>query len=114
MKPNKLTPGHNVMWESSRMVIPEHKNALLRHYQERNRRERPEIDEQSFEEIGRMIQEAAETGRLIQLNVYDPYQDVKVIGQVQMIDQYQQRIRIAHDHKKTWVPFTDILQSALL
>ena len=29
MNPNKLTPGYNVMWESSRMMLPEHREQLL-------------------------------------------------------------------------------------
>lgn len=111
MKPNKLTPGYNVMWESSRMIIPEHKEALLRHYRDRNKRERPQLDEQAFAEIGQVIQEAAETGRMIRLTVFDPIQDVEVVGKVQMIDPYEQRIRLAHDGKKTWVPFGDILSA---
>lgn len=109
-QPTKVTPGYNVMWESSRMMLPEHKAALLRHQKERDKRDRPELDEQSFEETCRIIQEAAETGHPIRLVVYDPYQDVEVVGHVQMIDQYQQRIRLAHNGKKTWVPFVDILQ----
>lgn len=114
MQPNKLTPGYNVMWESSRMVIPEHKEALLRHQKERTKRERPELDEQSFEEISRIIQEAAETGHPIRLVVFDPYQDVEVVGQVQMIDPYEQRIRLAHDGKKTWVTFGDVMSVEII
>ncbi|MFJ5964982.1 MULTISPECIES: YolD-like family protein [unclassified Bacillus (in: firmicutes)] len=29
MNPNKLTPGYNIMWESSRMMLPEHREQLL-------------------------------------------------------------------------------------
>ncbi len=29
MNPNKLTPGYNVMWESSRMMPPEHREQSL-------------------------------------------------------------------------------------
>lgn len=31
MTGNKLTPGSNMRWESSRMVLPEHREALLQH-----------------------------------------------------------------------------------
>lgn len=99
----------NGLWESSRMMLPEHKESYLRLDRERGRRERPELDEQESEEIGKKIQKASETGRLIRLTVYDPFQDIEVIGQVQIIDPYEQRIRLAHDGKKTWVPLKDIL-----
>lgn len=99
----------NGLWESSRMMLPEHKEAYLRLDQERDRKERPIFDEQSFEEMGRSIQEAAKIGRFVKIKVFQPFSDIEVVGQVQIIDPYDQRIRISHDGKKTWVPFRDIL-----
>lgn len=113
-QPTKVTPGYNVMWESSRMIIPQHKEALLNYGRTREARERPQLDNQEFEEIGRIIQQAAETGRLIRLTIFDPIQDVVVIGQVQMIDPYEQRIRLAHDGKKTWVTFGDVMSVEII
>nr|WP_279402053.1 hypothetical protein [Piscibacillus salipiscarius] len=34
MNPNKLTHGHNLLWESSRMMLPEHKELLQQHQQQ--------------------------------------------------------------------------------
>jgi catalase (peroxidase I) len=55
---NKLTPGSNLLWESSRMILPEHKERILSHRDEvrrGGRRERPVMDEQEWERINEAI-----------------------------------------------------------
>lgn len=99
----------NGLWESSRMMLPEHKERIRSWRAEvESRHEKPIPDEQAWEEWGRLMQESLEHGRLITLTVYDPYQDVVVTGQVHRIDQMQQRILFLHG-QKTWVPFEDII-----
>lgn len=105
--PNKLTPGSNLLWESSRIILPEHREALIEWRKKRNMKQKPVLDEQAWEEYARLIQESMQTGRLVTVHVYDPYEDIKITGQVVQID--RQRIRFTHDYKKTWIPFEDIL-----
>lgn len=105
---NKLTPGSNLLWEGSRMMLPEHKDAILRRRQEMNRRSRQEHDEQAIEEMGRIIVESAELGREIRLVVYDQYEHVEIRGGVLRIDPYQQRFLFAHDGLKTWISIRDV------
>lgn len=62
MKPNKLTPGANIMWESSRMIIPQHKEATIRQAQEAQKRERPDLTEEELQEMfGRLSASKANT-----------------------------------------------------
>ena len=60
MKENKLTPGSNMRWESSRMILPEHREMWLRHQKEDRMKFRPLWDEQQLEEFSHRLHEAAE------------------------------------------------------
>lgn len=47
---------NNGLWESSRMMLPQHKEALLRHQHEQHRQERPLLDEMVWEDISSRLQ----------------------------------------------------------
>ena len=99
----------NGMWESSRMILPEHREAYIAHQQRIQQHEKPTPDDQAWEEWGRLLHESYIGGRLITLTVYDPIEDHVVMGQVLRMDPHQQRLLFLHGHLKTWVPYEDII-----
>ncbi|WP_413380083.1 YolD-like family protein [Alkalihalobacillus sp. 1P02AB] len=48
----------NLLWEGSRMFLPEHKEALLKQKEEEQKVPKPELDEQAFQEIAIVILDA--------------------------------------------------------
>src|SRR5690606_11779151 len=70
MKPNKLTPGHNVMWECSRMMLPEHVEAILEWQKGLEKVKKPIIDEQQWTEFAHIIQEAKACKRRIKITIW--------------------------------------------
>jgi hypothetical protein len=51
----------NGLWESSRMMLPEHKEEILNHHDRQKweqENKRPELDEQELERIGFQLQES--------------------------------------------------------
>jgi hypothetical protein len=51
MKQSKITPGSILMWESSRMMMTHHVEALNLQKKESCRKERPEFDAQRIDEF---------------------------------------------------------------
>ncbi|WP_100488735.1 YolD-like family protein [Sporolactobacillus pectinivorans] len=70
MKGNKLTKGSNMRWESSRMMLPEHVQALRKHFRNNEKISRPLLDEQEWEEIGRTINIAIAEARPVSVRYY--------------------------------------------
>lgn len=68
----------NKLWESHRMIIPEHRRALLEHEDRQELIERPALDEDEMEELSRTLGEAMELGRLVTLRVFKPTGIVEV------------------------------------
>ena len=95
----------NGIWESSRMILPEHQEAIRRAQREKLRRETPLPDEQAWEEWARMLQESHDHGQLVRISVFDPFEDVRVTGPVLRIDPQLRRLRIGED----WIRFEDIV-----
>lgn len=100
---------NNGLWESSRMIIPQHKEALLRHQGERHRSERPQLDEQAWEEIGEQLQRSMMDREAITLNLFDPFERRTIAGIVVDIDMIGQRIRINEGDERYWIRAEDIL-----
>ncbi|NDI35671.1 YolD-like family protein [Chengkuizengella sediminis] len=55
MKENKLTEGSNMMWEASRIILPEHKEVINRYQEERNRKTKPVLAEEEVNIISQLI-----------------------------------------------------------
>jgi hypothetical protein len=70
MKQNKLTPGGNLRWESSRMMLPEHVEAINQHNVDKLKIKQPILGEQQIEEIGRKLGESLENHSPVSVSYY--------------------------------------------
>lgn len=105
MKPNKLTSGHNVMWESSRMVLPEHVVKIVTWRKTQNENERPTLAADEIEDIERKVTESLAHRVPIILRFYDEHEDLRVIGVVDRIDANGRRINIDGE----WFRMVDVI-----
>jgi hypothetical protein len=78
----------NGLWESSRMMLPEHKDQiLLRNKQEDNfQGHRPELDEGELERMFRIVQHSLQYSFPVKVRMYDPQELLIVAGIVEKID----------------------------
>ncbi|WP_152654520.1 YolD-like family protein [Oceanobacillus sp. CFH 90083] len=79
MKPNKLTSGSNLLWESSRMMLPEHKEVLQRHKKELNKRIKPILDEQQVELFSQSIAEAMKQNKKVKIQISQQYIKIAIL-----------------------------------
>lgn len=99
----------NGMWESSRMMLPEHKEAILRHRSKLEHKERPILDEQRLEELSRQLTEAMQTESIVQLEIYSPYEKRELVGRIKQIDAINSKIKLTQPQRSTWIRLADIL-----
>ncbi|BFH15894.1 YolD-like family protein [Paenibacillus melissococcoides] len=98
----------NGIWESSRFIVPEFREALLRRQRENVRRERPQLDEMVWDEISRSLQESLEDRKALTLELFDPFERREVTGVVVDIDMIGQRVRLQQDNERCWIRVEDI------
>lgn len=104
----KLTA--NGRWESSRMMLPEHREAILRHNEQRGKIKRPTLDQDEFADIERTIAESIEHGMTITLRLFDPFdEDLRAIGVIERVEPQKRRVKIDGE----WFRIDDVLSAEM-
>lgn len=101
----------NGLWESSRMMLPEHKEAILEYNRRQHRRSRILLDEQEMEEISRRIAESLRDNKEIGLRLYGEFGDRRVRGVVEAVRPGERRFRLNTDGNSEWIAFADIVST---
>ncbi|ALC83930.1 MULTISPECIES: YolD-like family protein [Bacillus] len=110
MKSNMLTPGSNMRWESSRMMLPEHREALLARKKEQMKVEKPELDEQQIENMETLISESMEFVFPLLFKVYDDGHFREVAGLVEYINERTKHLHVVDSKDDTnFIRFEDIV-----
>ncbi|PZM63711.1 YolD-like family protein [Paenibacillus dendritiformis] len=109
MKRTKLDG--NGLWESCRMIIPQHKNALLELDLKKHVLSRPEYDTQVLEEFSYRLNQALKMKEPITLEVYGTYESREVSGIVLDVDIIGRRaVKMQQDDSYEWIRVEDILE----
>ncbi|RXZ77269.1 YolD-like family protein [Paenibacillaceae bacterium] len=84
----------NGMWETSRMMIPEHVRAANLYRKEQRKRQRIQLDDQELELFGLAIAESKEQRKEIAIKIFDEWEQLRVVGVVDRIDYYKRRFMV--------------------
>lgn len=84
----------NTLWEASKMMLPEHREALIQFSNSLRERQRIELDEQEKEAINLAMQQSLKQKREIAINMYDRYEQLCIIGVVERFDAQLRRFMV--------------------
>ena len=98
----------NLLWESSRMMLPEHKEEILSHRKELTKKPRPEFDEQRLEELSQTLAGACRTRSRVCITLYDPFASPAVTGRIAKVDLPGGRVKVEEGGQSLWIPLADI------
>jgi hypothetical protein len=99
----------NGQWESSRMMLPEHREAILEQNSSLKKRVKPEMDEQMQEEIIRAIGVSMWLSLPMTFILYDEIADYELTGIAVKIDTSNRMIKVCGAEDESWVKFNDIV-----
>jgi hypothetical protein len=100
----------NGQWESSRMMLPEHREAILERNRALKKREKPELDEQAQEEVVRAIGVSMWLSLPMTFTLYDEMADYELTGVAVKIDQLNRMVKVCTEEDETWIKFNDIVR----
>ncbi|MNN38244.1 YolD-like protein [compost metagenome] len=101
------------LW-ASRMMLPEHKEALLRKNQEPLRRAKPALDGQELEQIEHTLAESYHDHRSIKIQLFDEYEQIEVCGIVTAVQTYRREIKVHFPGGDAqWIPLNLVLSAEL-
>lgn len=84
----------NGLWESSRMMLPEHKAAIIENNEALKQRARSVLDEQEWEAVSRSVAESLQLRLPITLRMFHPLEELTIIGIVDRVDSLKGRFMI--------------------
>ena len=84
----------NGLWESSRMMLPEHRQQIQQANRQLDPRMPPVLDEQEMERINDALQRSLEERLPVRLHMYDPYEKPVVEGIIDQVDAIHWRVRV--------------------
>ncbi|WP_052144704.1 YolD-like family protein [Halalkalibacter okhensis] len=102
----------NLLWESSRMFLPEHKEALLERRLDLQKVGKPELDEQELEEIGIIVTDSLKHELDVQIIYWEDGLFHELIGIVDRIDWQCKKIKIRTEDMPTYIDI-DCLKSVI-
>ncbi|HIS27852.1 MAG TPA: YolD-like family protein [Candidatus Avamphibacillus intestinigallinarum] len=110
---NKLSKGSNMMWESSRMMIPEHKAALNQMHQQQKKLNKTILDEQEKEILNDKLHLANTHQLTIQIDYFKDGWIEQAIGKIKQINIQQQTLHL-QDAERTVISFENLLKIDIL
>ena len=104
----------NLLWEGSRMFLPEHKEALLKLQQKEHHQPKPDLDEQAFHQMGLYIVTALNYTLPVRIYYWEQHQIKEIEGLVTKVDELNQHIVIESGQMKTTLRFDTLTEVQFL
>lgn len=99
----------NGLFESSRMMLPEHKEAYIRHQQNLQKKKRPLLDEQEIDRLSYLIAHSMLTEKKITVTLFDDFEERKISGKIRNIDQQKGTITLYNEMGRNLISFDQII-----
>jgi len=110
MAVNKLSKGYNLRWESSRMMLPEHREQILEEKRKEQEFTPPILDDDQLQEINRMIAKSIEQERAVAITYAEKYGTAKFLGWIQKVNMIEGWLKIINDEDTLRLSFEHILR----
>lgn len=104
----------NGLFESSRMMLPEHKEAYILHQQNLRKSPPPQLDDQEMERISMLIAESMHLKKNIKLVLFEEFYSSELTGLVTKIDLQHKTIGFLQGNNFTWIRVMDIIDVMLI
>jgi hypothetical protein len=107
----------NGLWESSRMLLPQHKEAALRQADEVHAIPRPTLDDQEMDIINTTLRQSYMFKKNVDLGLYGEYEQRSMRGIVTRIQRDSVRLDTINSLDGSedceWILFVDVLKAEL-
>ncbi|KAA8750080.1 YolD-like family protein [Paenibacillus sp. UASWS1643] len=102
----------NGLFESSRMILPEHREAWLEHQAKALEKEKPILDEQEMQLIQGAINDSFHQRLRIQITEFDPIEDKMYEGVVSVVNTVRMEIKLVFPDKDwKYIKIADIMSA---
>jgi hypothetical protein len=104
----------NGLWESSRMMLPEHKETINKYLGDHKLKTRPEIHEDEWEIMLSNLNQSYIQKDEIKVELFGKFNFREVVGVVTAFNQYQKKFKVEFDDGFEWVDYSEVVSVTLL
>lgn len=102
----------NGLYESSRMILPEHREALLKQMKEQERRGKPVLDDQEVQLIEQALIESYNRRIPVTVTVFNPFDDEVLRGIVTSVNTSLREVKLVRgDEDYSWIKLEQIISA---
>ncbi|MGO4527439.1 YolD-like family protein [Paenibacillus sp. 2TAF8] len=87
----------NGLFESSRMMLPEHREAYILHQEQLAPRTRPSLDAQAADEMSQLLSNSMVLGDRVTITLFHEHDDVCFTGRVLRLDRPARTLKLLTD-----------------
>lgn len=106
---SKILNRQNLLWEGSRMFLPEHREGLLEQRRKAEEFVPPELDESQMEAINYILQEAIEEEKPVVVTYAEKYAPEQFCGFVDKVNPYDKVIQLSNGKCKKQISFQKLI-----
>lgn len=105
---SSLLNSKNLLWEGSRMVLPEHREALLARRKKQAEWNPPELAEDALEEIDQVLLEALNGDFPVLVQYVKNRRPHQLCGFIEKLHPHERWMKIANGHYEELIPFSAV------
>lgn len=106
---SRILDRKNLLWEGSRMFLPEHRQALLEQRRKAEEFTPPELDESQLEYMNYLLQEAMEEEKPVVITYATQYAPEQFCGFIDKVDPYEKMIQLSNGSCKKQISFGKLI-----
>lgn len=99
----------NGFWESSRMMLPEHKEKIISYQTIKKIKSKPELSDEEVETINMSIVNSYNRHVEVSVTIFGEINDRVISGYITRIDRYGKKFRVEIDMGFEWIDFNEVL-----
>lgn len=97
---------NNGLWESSRMMLPQHREAFVSKQKAEPLRPAPILHDDEYELMIRYLKESYYTKKMIDIDWLNERRSERLTGCVEQLDENSQRIKMKQQDGSVWIPIS--------
>ncbi|WP_339307744.1 YolD-like family protein [Paenibacillus sp. FSL R5-0519] len=99
----------NGLFESSRMILPEHREAWLAQCEQQKRRGKPNLDDQEMQRISEVLVDSYDRSSTVDLILFNPFFEEPISGVVVGLNSARCEIKLMLEDEFRWVSLAEIV-----
>lgn len=99
----------NGRWESSRLMLPQHKEMIINYNTRLTRQTKPLIMGDEWEEFSRKLGSSLHHKTLVTIEVFDEYHNRLETGIVRAVLEYSKKLKLELENGFEWIDFDKIV-----